>query len=148
VLLTIDPNLPLERQGLMLREARVQRLLYVGTPRTEDIQILKTSSVRHWLISEDTGGLLDQAEHEKTTDVALPKLSPNDPAYLFFTSGTTGVPKGVLGCHKGLSHFLKWQRERFAIVPEDKCAQLTGLSFDVVLRDIFLPLTSGASLHL
>jgi amino acid adenylation domain-containing protein len=78
----------------------------------------------------------------------LPGPAPDDPAYLFFTSGTTGVPKGVLGRHKGLSHFLAWQRETFGIRPDDRSAQLTGLSFDVVLRDIFLPLTSGASLHL
>jgi len=148
VLLTLDRDLPLERRQLILREARVERLLHVGTPRAEDIQMLETSSVRRWLISEDTGALLDQAENENSTDTALPELSPDDPAYLFFTSGTTGVPKGVLGCHKGLSHFLKWQREQYAIRPEDACAQLTGFSFDVVLRDIFLPLTSGASLHL
>jgi amino acid adenylation domain-containing protein len=148
VLLTLDRDLPLERRQLILREAKVKRLLYVGTPRAEDIQMLETSSVGRWLISEDTGALLDQAENENSTDIVLPGLSPDDPAYLFFTSGTTGVPKGVLGSHKGLSHFLKWQREQFAIGPEDACAQLTGLSFDVVLRDIFLPLTSGASLHL
>src|SRR5262249_15718472 len=78
----------------------------------------------------------------------LPNLSGDDPAYLFFTSGTTGSPKGVLGSHKGLSHFLAWQRETFMVGPQDRCAQLTGLSFDVVLRDIFLPLTSGATLCL
>jgi len=119
VLLTLDPNLPKERQQLMLREAGAKRTFY--------------------------GGALSEPS---AADAELPRIDPNDPAYLFFTSGTTGVPKGVLGCHKGLSHFLKWQREQFAIGPEDACAQLTGLSFDVVLRDIFLPLTSGASLHL
>jgi amino acid adenylation domain-containing protein len=75
-------------------------------------------------------------------------LAPNDAAYIFFTSGTTGVPKGVLGCHKGLTHFLAWQRETFAVGPDDRVAQLTNLSFDPVLRDIFLPLSSGATLCL
>ncbi len=54
----------------------------------------------------------------------------------------------MLGTHKGLSHFLIWQRETFAVGPGDRCAHLTALSFDVVLRDIFLPLTSGATLCL
>jgi len=58
------------------------------------------------------------------------------------------VPKGVLGCHKGLSHFLQWQRQTFAIGPGDRVAQLTSLSFDVLLRDVFLPLTSGGTLCL
>jgi amino acid adenylation domain-containing protein len=70
------------------------------------------------------------------------------PAYVFFTSGTTGTPKGVLGWHKGLSQFLVWQRDTFAIGPADRAAQMTGISFDVVLRDIFLPLVSGATLCL
>jgi amino acid adenylation domain-containing protein len=78
----------------------------------------------------------------------LPVLAPDDAAYIFFTSGTTGVPKGVLGCHKGLAHFLAWQREAFRVSPQDRCAQLTNPSFDPVLRDVFLPLTSGALLCL
>ena len=78
----------------------------------------------------------------------LPRVSSNDPAYIFFTSGTSGVPKAVLGSQKGLSHFLRWQRETFGVGPGDRCSQLIGLSFDAVLRDIFLPLTSGSSLHL
>src|SRR5205807_954868 len=80
--------------------------------------------------------------------ISLPRLAPENPAYIFFTSGTTGVPKGILGSHKGLGHFLAWQRETFAVGPADRVAQLTALSFDVVLRDIFLPLTSGAALCL
>ena len=69
-------------------------------------------------------------------------------AYLFFTSGSTGKPKGVLGTHDGLAHWLAWQRETFRVGPGDRCGQLTGLSFDVVLRDVFLALTSGATLVL
>jgi thioesterase domain-containing protein/acyl carrier protein len=54
----------------------------------------------------------------------------------------------VLGTHAGLAHFIAWQRQEFEIGPGDRCAQLTGLSFDVLLRDLFLPLTSGATLCL
>ena len=38
---------------------------------------------------------------------ALPKVSSTDSAYVFFTSGSSGAPKGVLGSHKGLSHFVR-----------------------------------------
>ncbi len=147
ILLTLDRNLPIERQQLMLREAHVKTALYVAETSAEDNPVSETLSVRWIRIAKNTGALED-AKIGDLAVVSLPALDPNDPAYLFFTSGTTGIPKGVLGRHKGLSHFLKWQREQFTIGPEDNCAQLTGLSFDVVLRDIFLPLTSGASLHL
>lgn len=73
---------------------------------------------------------------------------PEDPAYIFFTSGTTGVPKGILGTHKALSHFIGWEQQALGVSSGDRVAQLTGLSFDVVLRDIFLPLTAGATLCL
>jgi acyl-coenzyme A synthetase/AMP-(fatty) acid ligase/acyl carrier protein len=56
------------------------------------------------------------------------------------------MPKGVLGSYKGLSHFLNWQRDAFGIGPNDRVAQLTSLSFDPLLRDVFLPLTSGGTL--
>jgi amino acid adenylation domain-containing protein len=69
-------------------------------------------------------------------------------AYIYFTSGSTGKPKGVLGTHKGLAHFVHWQVREFSISPEYRCAQLTNFSFDVFLRDMFLPLTTGATLCL
>ncbi len=76
------------------------------------------------------------------------EATEHDPAYVFFTSGTTGKPKGVLGWHRGLAHFLRWQRSRFEVGPADRAAQLTGLGFDVVMRDVFTPLGAGATLHI
>jgi len=138
VLLTLDSNLPPKRQRLMLEQAGARRLIRVGPLRPQD----------NWVNSVPGLSLFDGNFNDQLLDGELPAPGPNDAAYIFFTSGTTGVPKGVLGSHKGLSHFLAWQREQFEITPSDRSAQLTGLSFDVVLRDIFLPLTSGAALHL
>ena len=145
VLLTIDLNLPMLRQRQMLGQAGAKLFIYVDeTDRQGDlIQGIESSAVLR--VSAEDGDVPGKKCRE---DGKLPTLSGDDPAYLFFTSGTTGVPKGVLGSHKGLSHFLAWQRETFMVGPQDRCAQLTGLSFDVVLRDIFLPLTSGATLCL
>ncbi|MFE1744077.1 amino acid adenylation domain-containing protein [Coleofasciculus sp. H7-2] len=143
VLLTLDPNLPRQRQQLMLAEAKAKCLISVGTQHPPADLVESLPCIR---ISPETGELLDL--EPSTNSINLPSLFPDDAAYIFFTSGTTGVPKGVLGCHKGLAHFLHWQSERFAIASTDRVGQLTGLSFDVVLRDIFLPLISGATLCL
>jgi amino acid adenylation domain-containing protein len=129
----------------MLGQAGAKHLLYVDElDKLDDLIHGLEVEVIINVNSED--GDVPGKIHRKDTE--LPSLSGDDLAYLFFTSGTTGIPKGVLGLHKGLSHFLTWQRETFAIGPQDRCGQLTGLSFDVVLRDIFLPLTSGAALCL
>jgi amino acid adenylation domain-containing protein/FkbM family methyltransferase/non-ribosomal peptide synthase protein (TIGR01720 family) len=147
VLLTVDQKLPIHRKQVMLKEAKVEWALYIGKRSSEDEWLWESSRIRVMHVDQHTAAVL-QIVQENTKDMVLPKLSLDDPAYIFFTSGTTGVPKGILGVHKGLGHFLTWQRERFAVGPQDRTAQLTGLSFDAVLRDIFLSLASGATLCL
>jgi amino acid adenylation domain-containing protein len=148
VLLPIDHTLPNQRKQLMLKEARAKVLLYVGDKRSEDAWLAEDLVPGILIVDLTNACVVDPGAGLNSEPVSLPEVSPDDPAYIFFTSGTTGIPKGVLGCHKGLSHFLNWQRETFGIEPRDRSAQLTALSFDAVLRDIFLPLTSGATLCL
>lgn len=81
---------------------------------------------------------------EPTTDPVA--LGNDAPAYVFFTSGTTGRVRGVLGIHGSLEHFLDWQAAAFAIGNGDRVAFLTALGFDVVLRNVFLPWLVGATL--
>lgn len=141
VLLLLDPKLPLERRRVMMREGAVRHLVLVD--RDADVSLAEAAGISSVIHAEGV------AQVGALRDTSLPPTpEAADPAYLFFTSGTTGVPKAVLGTHKGLGHFVQWQRQTFAVTPADRVAQLTGLSFDVVLREIFLPLTSGATLCL
>jgi amino acid adenylation domain-containing protein len=73
-------------------------------------------------------------------------LGPDDHALIAFTSGTTGVPKGILGRHGPLSHFIPWQRRRLGLGPDDRYTMLSGLAHDPLQRDMFTPFQTGATL--
>lgn len=139
VLLTLDPKLPSERRKLMVKQARAKCLLYVGA--CDELDDWAGVSIRVDAVS----GIVANTDPFGSV-VQLPTLQPEWPAYVFFTSGSTGIPKAVVGTHEGLGHFLGWQRETFKIGESDRAAHITALSFDVVLRDIFLALTAGATL--
>ena len=146
VLLPIDDRLPLNRKRLMIEEASAKALICEAGDTSIDSWWDAVGDMK-LIFCGIHGGSPDATDIPENRQL-LPIISSEDPAYIFFTSGSTGVPKGVLGSHKSLSHFLQWQRQAFAIGPEDRVAQLTSLSFDPVLRDVFLPLTSGGCIVL
>jgi amino acid adenylation domain-containing protein len=145
VMVPIDPLLPDRRKELMLRESGARYLVHVGALdaaegwRQDVVPVVEV---------DEEAALPTATPLAMATPAAtmLPALEPDTPAYVFFTSGSTGVPKGVLGTHKGISHFLAWQRDTFGIGPFDRCAHLTSVSFDVALRDTFQALVSGGTL--
>ena len=146
VLLLVDEAIPIERRKTMLEEAAVHTLIRVekfSSTVNPDL-----SAVRTIVIDPETGTVIGQEGLVSNATLREPDLPDEASAYLCFTSGTTGIPRGVRGSHQGLSHFLDWQRTQFSVGPFDRVAQLTSLSFDVVLRELFLPLTSGGTLCL
>ncbi len=73
------------------------------------------------------------------------QLDPDDPAYIFFTSGSAGTPKGIVGRLKAIDHFIRWEIGLLKIGPDERVSQLTVPTFDAFLRDAFVALCSGGT---
>lgn len=73
---------------------------------------------------------------------------PLQAANLLYTSGSTGVPKGVVNTHAGLANRLCWMQDRYQLHPGERVLQKTPYSFDVSLWEILWPLQTGATLVL
>ncbi|KAK7471081.1 large subunit of alpha-aminoadipate reductase [Stygiomarasmius scandens] len=74
-------------------------------------------------------------------------LGPDSIGTLSFTSGSTGIPKGVKGRHFSLTHFFPWMGQRFGLDENSKFTMLSGIAHDPIQRDMFTPLFFGAQLH-
>jgi amino acid adenylation domain-containing protein len=101
------------------------------------------------LDERDAETLSAGAVHQDGASLAGPGLPPaGPPAYLAFTSGTSGTPRCVQGGHAAVVHYLTWSPEAFGLHAGDRFSMLSGLSHDPFIRDVFSPLSLGAQLFI
>ncbi|MHA1067218.1 amino acid adenylation domain-containing protein [Enterobacter ludwigii] len=100
----------------------------------------------------DTSGSIIIAIDRETEDnsvLAEPIPTPlGDIAYVIFTSGTTGIPKGVMVSHASLNNLISWHNSRFEMTSDSRSSLIAGIGFDVAQWEIWSPLTCGATLVL
>ena len=97
--------------------------------------------------------ILDEAEllavkDERNAENLEIVNNPNDLAYVMYTSGTTGKPKGVMIEHKNVVNFITGQINRYRINESDRVVQFSPFYFDPSAEQIFTALLSGAALYL
>jgi len=128
----LDPEFPQERLGYMAEHAGLRHLLV--TPALHPPPGL--SAGRECLV-------VGELAAEAAGDAPLPAVHGDDLAYVLFTSGSTGQPKGVRILHRNLVNFLESMRERPGYSADDTLCVVTTLSFDIAGLELYLPLVSG-----
>jgi amino acid adenylation domain-containing protein len=140
VYMPLDPDHPADFIDHMLTEGQPAALILQAA--TAEIECFAGRS--HILLAEV---LAEPAAIEQTT-LAQRQPDLDDPAYVFFTSGTTGKPKGILATHSNLAHYLQAARHKFGFQATDVFSSIARYTFSISLFDLLSPLAVGASVRL
>jgi len=134
----LDPSLPQQRLRFMAEDAELSQLVSIA------------GLVETFAIPRNRTLLLGSPSADITSAQSIPIGSfldarPEDPAYLIYTSGSSGKPKGVVVPHGAVVNFLNSMAREPGISASDVLAAVTTLSFDISVLELLLPLTVGAT---
>jgi amino acid adenylation domain-containing protein len=132
----MDPTFPEARLEYMLRAASAPVLL------TDASTIERLRSIDATLIDLDVDPTV-----ETEIDVAAAPVTASDAAYVMYTSGSSGRPKGVEISHGSLLHLVDWHNEAFGVAADDRASVLANPAFDASVWEVWPYLSVGANLH-
>jgi amino acid adenylation domain-containing protein len=146
----LDPRLPPARVGAMLNLVEPPILLTddaIALARLEqrNMALVPLGTDRNFAEQAPLWRLAEGDWQAQTDDTFAVPLDPDAFCYVYFTSGSTGEPKGIAGRLNGIDHFIRWEIKTFGVEPGMRVSQLTTPSFDAFLRDVFTPLCSGGT---
>jgi amino acid adenylation domain-containing protein len=132
----LTPDFPHSRLKYIVQDSQASAIL------TNDQNI----SLAQTLINQ-TIELINIDKLEISTHNIHSTVSPDTIAYLLYTSGSTGQPKGVIQNHRNVLHFIRTYTNNLHITADDKLTLLSYYSFDAAVVDIFAALLNGATLY-
>lgn len=139
-----EPSFPTGRIQYMMKEANVDFIL------TEQDASAKLNGFPLRLIDCEICGvgtaLPKTALPETSFSENPPAQIPEKPAYVLYTSGTTGRPKGVCVTNRNVCHYVRAFEHEFHIAPGDIMLQYSVCSFDIFVEEVFTSLLNGAAL--
>jgi amino acid adenylation domain-containing protein len=130
----LDPEHPRERLRFLLDDTRAPLVL-----ADAGLADALTGPGRRVVVLDGHDGHGVFAADERVAS----RVRPDHPAYVVYTSGSTGVPKGVLGVHRGAVNRFEWMWRRYPFEPGEVCCQKTSLGFLDSLWEIFGTLLQG-----
>jgi len=164
IYVALDPGGPQARLARVLEVSDCRFILTAGQVAPLLADTLATAALQQrpmigWLdeapwpgIESPDFDLHDLAAYSTTdpSDLAAANRvgSDADVALLLFTSGSTGLPKGVMVTHRSIGAFLRWAMQYFAIDATDRVSQHPPLQFDISTLDIYGTLWAGGQVHL
>ena len=135
----LDPNYPWGRLNFIISDAGLGNILVddMGTAALQlhSSKLIQLGAHRHEIEKEDSSNLSGGDES-------------NSPAYVLYTSGSTGMPKGVLGLHRGAVNRFRWMWKEYPFREGEAGAQKTSLNFVDVIWEVFGPLLKGIPIHI
>jgi amino acid adenylation domain-containing protein len=142
--LPIDPEAPPRRTRAVLDRARPSALIAPGTTALVDNAGLGRAAAFALIhLQGEAARLAEQPSCDPPCAVGAAHA-----AYLIFTSGSMGEPKGIVIEHGALANHMAWITREFMIAADDRVLQRTPLSFDAAIWELFAPLLTGGVLVL
>ncbi len=130
VYVPLDPEYPDERLKFMARDA--------------GLELVVTQDKLAGRISETKSLRLDVDWPNESKDNLSVSVSADSLAYIIYTSGSSGAPKGAMVTHGGMLNCLQWMQQRYELSEHDAFLMHTSLNFDPSVWEVFWPLMVGA----